>query len=364
MPLLAPLLSIALGGRYTPLNLGPQRHKERTLAAVIDHIAGLATEQPVLVVFEDAHWIDPTSLELLSLTVERVTRLYLLLIITARPDFSPPWPTHRHVSVMALGRLGQREGAALAHRVAKGKALPAEVLNEIIEHTDGVPLFIEELTKTVLEGGLLREVDDRYVLTGPLPPLAIPSTLHASLLARLDRLASVKDIAQIGAAIGREFSFNLIGAVSGIPEQVLVAALTKLVAAELMFQRGVPPDATYRFKHALVQDAAYGTLLRGRRQDLHARVAAVLELRFADLVERQPELLAHHLTAAGNTERAVDQWLKAGQRAAARLAHLEAIRHFDHGLAALATLPEGPAWDQREIELHLARGLSLFTAAS
>src|SRR5215467_6553463 len=239
VPLLAPLLSIPLGEGYTPIDLGPQRRKERTLAAVIDHIAGLATEQSVLAVFEDAHWIDPTSLELLSLIIERLARLPVLLIITARPDFSLPWPTHRHVSVMALGRLGHREGAALVHRIAKAKALPTEVLNEIIAHADGVPLFIEELTKTVLEGGLLQEVDDRYVLPGPLPPLAIPSTLHASLLARLDRLASMKDVAQIGAAIGREFSFSMIAAVSGIPEQELAAALAKLVAAELIFQRGV-----------------------------------------------------------------------------------------------------------------------------
>src|SRR5262249_21144981 len=261
VPLLAPLLSIPLGDGYTPLDLGPQRRKDRTLAAVIDHIAALATLQPVLGLFEDADWIDPTSLEPLSLTIDRVARLPVLLLITARPDFSAPWPTHRHISVMALGRLGQREGAALVHRIAKGKALPTEVLKEIIEHTDGVPLFIEELTKTVLEGGLLQEVDDRYVQAGPLPPLAIPSTLHASLLARLHRLASTKVLAPVRAAIRREFSFCMIAAVSGIPEQELAAALAKLVAAELIFQRGVPPDATYLFKHALVQDAAYASLL-------------------------------------------------------------------------------------------------------
>jgi predicted ATPase len=360
VPLLAPLLSIPLGDRYTPMDLGPQRRKGRTLAAVIDYIAGLAIQQPVLVVFEDAHWIDPTSLELLSLTIERVARLSVLLLITARPDFSPPWPTHRHISVMALGRLGQREGAALVHRIAKGKALPTEVLNAIIDHTDGVPLFIEELTKTVLEGGLLQEVDDRYVLAGPLPPLAIPSTLHASLLARLDRLAAVKDVAQIGAAIGREFAFGLIAAVSGIPEHELAAALAKLVAAELIFQRGVPPDATYRFKHALVQDAAYASLLRSRRSALHA--AIVKELVVAGGVsdtEVKPEVLAHHCAEAGMAKEAVRHYLEASEQSVARSALAEAAVMLDKALGQVAQFPASPARDRSELEVQCARGAVL-----
>jgi class 3 adenylate cyclase/predicted ATPase len=359
VPLLAPLLSIPLGDRYTPMDLSPQRRKDRTLAAVIDQLAKLAIQQPVLVVFEDAHWIDPTSLELLSLTIERVTRLPVLLIITARPDFSPPWPTHRHVSVMALGRLGQREGAALAHRVAKGKALPTEVLNEINEHTDGVPLFIEELTKTVLEGGLLREVDDRYLLAGPLPPLAIPSTLHASLLARLDRLASTKDVAQIGAAIGREFSFSLIAAVSGIPEHELVAALAKLVAAELIFQRGVPPDATYRFKHALVQDAAYASLLRSRRRTLHAAIVKELVGGGVSDTQVKLEVLAHHYAEAGMAEEAVGHYLEASQQSVARSALAEAAVMLDKALGQVAQLPAGSARDRSELEVQCARGAVL-----
>jgi DNA-binding winged helix-turn-helix (wHTH) protein/predicted ATPase len=361
VPILAPLLSIPLGDRYTPLDLGPQRRKERTLAAVIDHIAGLAIEQPVLVVFEDAHWIDPTSLELLSLAIERMARLPVLLIITARPEFSPPWPTHRHLSVMTLGRLGQREGAALAHSVAKGKALPTEVLNEIIEHTDGVPLFIEELTKAVLEGGLLQEVDDRYVLPGPLPPLAIPSTLHASLLARLDRLAAVKDVAQIGAAIGREFSFSLIAAVSGIPEQELAAALAKLVAAELIFPRGVPPDATYRFKHALVQDAAYASLLRGRRRALHAAIVKELVAARISGTEVEPEVLAHHCAEAGMAKEAVRHYLEASQQSVARSALAEAAVMLDKALGQIAQLPAGSARDRSELEVQCARGAVFMT---
>jgi class 3 adenylate cyclase/predicted ATPase len=359
VPRLAPLLSIPLGDRYTPIDLGPQRRKERTLAAVIDHIAGIATEQPVLVVFEDAHWIDPTSLELLSLAIERVARLSVLLIITARPEFSPPWPTHRHISVMALGRLGQSEGAALVHQIAKGKALPTEVLNAIIDHTDGVPLFIEELTKTILEGGLLQEVDDRYVLVGPLPPLAIPSTLHASLLARLDRLASIKDVAQIGAAIGREFSFGLIAAVSGSPEQELAAALAKLVAAELIFQRGVPPDATYRFKHALVQDAAYASLLRSRRRALHAAILKELVAGSVGDTDVKPEVLAHHCAEAGMAEDAVRHYLAASQQSVARSALAEATVMLDKALGQVTQLPVGPPRDRSELEVQCTRGAVL-----
>jgi class 3 adenylate cyclase/predicted ATPase len=356
IPLLAPLLSIPLGERYTPLNLSPQRRKDRTLAAVIDQLAELAIQQPVLIVFEDAHWIDPTSLELLSLTIDRVARLPVLLIITARPDFSPPWPTHRHISVMALGRLGQREGAALAHRIAGGKALPTEVLKEIIDHTDGVPLFIEELTKTVLEGSLLQEAGDHYVLTGPLPPLAIPSTLHASLLARLDRLAAVKDVAQIGAAIGREFSYNLIAAVSAMPRQELEAALAKLVAAELIFQRGELPEATYLFKHALVQDAAYASLLRSRRSALHAAIVKELLAGGVGGTEVKPELLAHHCAEAGVAEEAVRHYLEASEQAVARSAQAEAALLLDKALGQVARLPAGPPRDRRELEVQCARG--------
>src|SRR5262245_39013298 len=343
VPLLAPLLSIPLGEGYTPLDLGPQRRKDRTLAAVIDHIAALATLQPALVLFEDAHWIDPTSLELLSLTIERVARLPVLLLITARPDFSPAWPTHRHISVMALGRLGQPEGAALAHWIAGGKALPTEVLNEIIEHTDGVPLFIEELTKTVLEGGLLQEVDDRYVLAGPLPPLAIPSTLHASPLARLDRLTSMEDVAQIGAAIGREFSLSPMSALSRTPKHELTAALERLVAAELIFQRGVPPEATYRFKHALVQDAAYASLLRGRRRALHAAIVNELIAGGVSGTEVEPEVLAHHCAEGGMAKEAVRHYLEASEQSVARSALAEAALMLDKALGQVAQLPAGSA---------------------
>jgi predicted ATPase/class 3 adenylate cyclase len=357
--LLAPLLSIPLGPRYAPLDLSPQRRKERTLGALLSQLESLAGQQPVLMALEDAHWIDPTSLELFTLVIERVAGLPVLLIITARPEFVPPWPAHPHVSTLALNRLGRQEGEALAFSVAKGKALPPDVMSQIIAHTDGIPLFVEELTKTVLESGLLVDVGDRYVLRGPLPSLAIPSTLHASLLARLDRLAAVKDVAQTAAAIGREFSYALIAAVVGLPERDLQAALTQLVAAELVFQRGLPPDAKYLFKHALVQDAAYASLVRSRRQQLHAQIARALESGFPDVVESEPEVLAQHFTAAGFIERGVFYWRRAGQQAGDRSAYLEASRHFTTGIEWLTTLEDTPARAEQEVALHIALGATL-----
>ena len=279
LALLAPLLSITLGPEHVLPDISPQRRKELTFRALGGQLEALAAQQPVLMIVEDAHWIDPTSLEFFSRIIERIANLPVLLVITARPEFAAPWPGHTHVSTLTLNRLGRHEGEALILSITRGKALPPGVLSQIIAHTDGVPLFVEELTKTVLESGLLEDASDRYVLRGPLPALAIPSTLHASLLARLDRLAAVKDVAQTAAVIGREFSYALISAVAGLPEQDLQAALAQLVGAELVFQRGVPPDAKYLFKHALVQDAAYASLVRSRRQQLHADIGRALEER-------------------------------------------------------------------------------------
>jgi predicted ATPase len=242
----------------------------------------------------DVHWIDPTSRELLDLAVERIRSLPVLLIVTFRPEFKPPWTGQPQVSVVALNRLDRRDGAILVEQIAGGKALPAEVLAQIVERTDGVPLFVEELTKSVLESGLLREETEHYVLNRALPPFAIPTTLRDSLMARLDRLASARHVAQISAAIGREFPYALLCAVSRLPEDELQAALARLVASELVFQRGRPPDAVYTFKHALVQDAAHATLLRSARQQLHAQIAEALETNFPELIERQPELFAEH----------------------------------------------------------------------
>src|SRR5216684_3102750 len=284
------------------LNLSPQRKREMLFEAMLHQLAALARGRPVLAAFEDAHWVDPTSRELLDLMVDRARRLPVLLVITFRPEFQAAWGGQPHVTTLALNRLGEREVVALVRGLAGNAPLGSEVVEEIAERTDGVPLFIEELTKAVLE----RAGEDNRVAAvlsaSPLPALAVPSTLHASLVARLDRIgASAKEVAQIGAVLGREFSYELIEPVAERSAAELQAALERLTEAGLLFCRGAPPHSSYLFKHALVQDAAYGTLLRARRQELHARVAAVLEQDFADLVERQPELLAHHLTAAGDT---------------------------------------------------------------
>jgi class 3 adenylate cyclase len=359
--LLSELLS--LPSSAADLNLSPQRRREKLFDAMLNQLEAESRHRAVLMVFEDAHWIDPTSRELLDLTVDRVRRLPVLLVVTFRPEFQHAWGGQPHVTMSALNRLGGRDGAALVERLAGNAGLPEEIVDEIVARADGVPLFVEELTKAVLETG---DRDNRVapvMATKSLAALSVPATLQASLMARLDRLGPApKDVAQIGAVLGREFAYELIEPVAQRDEMELQAALGQLSDARLLFCRGTAPHSSYAFKHALVQDAAYDMLLRGRRQELHARVAAALEQDFADLVERQPELLAHHLTGAGDTERAVDQWLKAGQHAAERFAHLEAIRHYERGVAALSSLPEGPARDGREIELQLARGLSLFTA--
>ena len=359
VPLIAALLGLSTEGRYPALDLTPQRQKQLTLAALVDQLEGLAAAQPVLLAYEDMHWSDPTTQELLGLTIERLHRLPVLLLITYRPEFTPPWPAQPHVSALALSRLGRREGAALVERVVRDKALPDEVAAQIVAKTDGVPLFVEELTKTVLELGLLTDAGDHYELAGPLPPLALPSTLHDSLLARLDRLAPVKEIAQIGAALGREFSHALIAAVADRPEPELQAALDQLVAAELVYRRGAPPDVTYSFKHALVQDAAYQSLLRSRRQGLHAKIAAVIEVEQPTKTQQEPELLARHLTQAAQPERAIGYWRAAAQRASERSAYHEAGAHLRKSLELLSELPEAAARDGLELQLQISLGSAL-----
>ena len=285
VPLLADLLSISTRGRYPPLELSPLKQRERTLKTLLAQLEGLAARQAVLMVCEDAQWIDPTSLELLDLIVDQVSALPVQLIITFRPEFTPPWVGRPHVSLLSLNRLPPRERAEMIAHLTDGKALPTEVDDQIVDRTDGVPLFIEELTKSLVESGFVTEAGDRYAVSGPVTLMAIPTSLHASLLARLDRLAPTREVAQIGAALGRQFSHELINAVAQVPQQRLDDALAQLVRAELVFRRGTPPDAEYTFKHALVQDATYSTLLRGRRQQLHGRIAATLEGQFQEIVD-------------------------------------------------------------------------------
>lgn len=353
---LANLLSLPTDDRYRVPEMSPQKRKEMTLAALLAQFEGLAARQPVFVIFEDVHWADPTSLELLTVTLERVPRLRVLLLITARPEFTPPWPGHAHVTTVSLTRLNRHNGAALIERVTAGKTLPGEVMDQILARTDGVPLFVEELTKTVLETGLLQERGDHYVLNRPLPSMAIPTTLHASLMARLDRLASVREVAQIGAVVGREFSHELLNTVAGLPKERLEEALAQLVRAELIFCRGEVPQAIYTFKHALVRDAAYSGLLKSRRAALHATIADAFEQRFPEIVEAQPETLAHHLAEAGLFEKAVGYWLQAGKKAAMRSANLEAIAHLQRGIEAAGHLPAGARKDRLELDFQFALG--------
>jgi predicted ATPase len=356
--LLADLLSLPSGSHPLP-NLSPQRKKERTLEALVRQLEGLARQQPVLMIFEDAHWVDPTSHELLDLTIERVRSLPVLLIVTFRLEFQPPWTGQPRVTVLALSRLDRRASGDLAAQIAGGKALPDEVIGQIVDRTDGVPLFVEELTKSILESGLLREERDRYTLAGVLPPFAIPTSLHDSLMARLDRLASVRLVAQIGAAIGREFPYALVRAVSRLPEDELHSALARLVASELVFQRGTPPDAVYSFKHALVQDAAHGSLLRNTRQRLHAQIAEALATHSSELTDTQPELFAQHYEEAGLVEKSVAYWGKAGHRSASRSAMAEAAAQFHKGLDQLALLPDSPERRRQELELRSVLGAVL-----
>lgn len=357
--LLAELLSLPTEGRYPTLELTPQRKKAKTLEVLISQLQELARQAPVLMLFEDVHWIDPSSRELLDLIIERVLRLPILLLVTFRPEFQPPWTGQAHVTTLVLNRLDRREGAALVKRVVGNGELPNDVVAEIIERTDGVPLFVEELTKAVLEGGNASSVLSRAATTA----LNVPATLHASLMARLDRLGSVaKEVAQVGAVLGREFSYELLAAVARRNAVELDGALDQLVASGLAFCRGTPPLATYLFKHALVQDAAYGTLLRGKRQELHRRVATVLEEQWTEITEAQPELLAHHLHEAGDWAAALDRWQQAGDSAMARAATREAVSHFASAVDCCRRLGEVAGGAERMTRLHLAMANVLMQA--
>jgi class 3 adenylate cyclase/predicted ATPase len=362
LPLIGNLLGIPSSERYPALNLSPQRQKQRTLEVLIEQLAGLARDRPVLELYEDVHWVDPSTLELLDLLVQRVRDLPILAVLTYRPEFNPPWSGHTHVTSLPLNRLGRRQGAAMVERITGGKALPNEILDQIVARTDGVPLFVEELTKTVLESGLLVDAGYRYELAGPLPPLAIPATLQDSLMARLDRLAPVKEVAQTAAVIGREFSHDLLAAVSPLSQTNLGAALDQLVASELIFRRGTPPAVTYSFKHALVQDAAYQSLLKSKRQPLHARIGQALEKELPEGAAAEPEILAHHFTEAGLYEKAAERWHAAGQQAAQRSAYREAVEHLHKSLEVLRLAGDEDWCVRQEIRVQNALGVVLSAA--
>ena len=332
VPLFAALLSLPLpDGRYPPLALTPQRQKQKTLEALLALLVERAAQEPVLFIVEDLHWVDPSTLEFLSLLVDQGPTARICALCTFRPQFTPPWSPRAHIAQLTLTRLRRLQLERMITAVAGGKALPAAVVQQIVTKSDGVPLFVEEMTKLVLASGLLREHEDHYELTGPLPPLAIPATLQDALMARLDQLASAKAVAQLGATLGREFAYELLRAVSPMDELELWRGLVQLVQAEVLYQRGALPQATYLFKHVLLQDAAYQSLLKSTRQQYHQRIAQVLEAQFPETVATQPELLAHHSTEAGLAELAVGYWLQASERSNARSAFMEAITHCTQG---------------------------------
>jgi len=351
--LLAELLSLPNDGRYPVLQLTPEKRRQKILEALWSQVEVLARQSPLLMIFEDAHWTDPTSLEAFGRLVNLITTLPVLLITTFRPEFDPPWTGRPHVTSLTINRLAEREVSIMIDQVVGNKQLPANIRRDIIERTDGIPLFAEEITRAVLEAQS-HGAAEHAIAAIPSAALEVPASLHASLMARLDRLGPAKELAQIGAVIGREFSHALLAAVAGKPEAQLNSGLDRLLAAGLLFRQGTPPDATYLFKHALVQDAAHGTLLRESRRALHARIAATLESQFADIVERQPELLARHWTEAGLIEKAAPLWGKAGQRSLDRSALLEALEHITRALDQISALPATPALRREQIKLQVA----------
>ena len=359
LALFANLLSLPAPADSPPLTLSPQRQKQKTQEALVAWFIEAAEQRAVYAIWEDLHWADSSTLEVLSLLLDQLPTARILAVLTYRPEFSPPWPVRSHMTQFTLGRLGQAQMAAMVTTVTGGKPLPPALMVEVARKTDGIPLFVEEFTKMVVESDWLHETDGHYELTGPLPTLSIPSTLQDSLMARLDRLATAKAVAQLGATIGREFSYALLAAISPFGEETLTEGLRQLVAAELVYQRGLPPDAHYQFKHALIQDTAYQSLLKRTRQQYHQQIAQVLEQQFTKVAETQPELLAQHYTEAGLTAQALGYWQQAGQRASDRSAHQEALSHVTTGLRLLQTLPETLARQQQELPLQLALGTAM-----
>jgi len=358
-PLFATLLSVPLGESYAHLNLAPERQKLKTVAALVSVLLQRAAHQPLLLVIEDLHWIDASTLELITRLIEAAPRARMMALLTCRPDFIPPWQNHQHVISIPLEHLRQQQTRNLVNKLAGGKSLPNEVLEQIVAKTDGVPLFVEELTKMVLESGLLLEHKSHFTLAGPLPPLAIPTTLHDSLMARLDRMATVKDIAQLGATIGREFSYELLHQVAQLDHAALQTELARLVDAGLLHAEGAPPQAKYVFKHALIRDTAYEALLKSTRQLYHVRIAQVLVERFPHVIEAKPELIAYHYTAARVFEQAVPFWYQAAQRASRRSFPDEAIPYLNKGLALLGGMAESPERAQQELDFLIALGSAL-----
>ena len=361
--LFAELLSLANDGRYIRLELTPQQRRQKTLEAVTSQVEALSRENPVLMIFEDVHWIDPTTVEALGRAVDRIRALRALLIVTYRPEFEPPWIGRPYVTALTINRLGEREITTMIDRVTGNKLLPAKIRQDIIERTDGIPLFVEEITKAVIEAGGEAALE-RALASIPSPSVAVPASLHASLMARLDRLGAAKEVAQIAAVIGREFSHGLLAALADVSEPTLKGALDALIRSGLLFRQGLPPQATYLFKHALVQDAAYGTLLRTKRIELHARIARTLGEQFQEIRENNPEVLARHYTEGGLLPQAIDYWQRAGDRATKRSANQEAVSHFRRARSLLENLSNKADFAEQELQLLIALGPALMTTRS
>ena len=358
-PLYAFLLNIPTGDKYPPPTESPQQLKLQVIEALINHFSTMAEQAPILIVVEDIHWLDPSTFEMLERWIEELKTERCFLILTFRPEFQPPWKHHSYFTTLTLNRLSRRESTAIISEITGGKTLPQQVLDDIIEKTDGVPLFLEELTKTVLESGELECNDDVYTLRGSLPSLAIPESLQDSLMARLDQLSRVKELAQLAATVGRQFSHELLAAASGLSQAELDIAIDKLLDAELIFRHGTAPEYTYEFKHAMVQEIAYQTLLKRTRQRYHLRIAGLLENQFAETVENNPEMIAHHYSEAQEPDNAAIYWYKAGQKATSRSANLEAIDHIHQGLQMIALMPESVDRAKRELELQIALAVPL-----
>jgi len=360
VPLIAALLSVAVpAARYAPLNVSPQQQRQRTHDALAAWMIEEAKRRPALMVWEDLHLADASTLELVGLAMDQTPTVSGMNVLTFRPDFTPPWTARSHMTPITLNRLERPQVEALVTHLTGGKTLPAQVVREIVSKTDGVPLYVEEMTKMVLEADYLDEVDDHYELTRELPALTIPSTLQDLLMARLDRWPEVREVAQLGAVFGREFAYEMLLNLSAVDESALQERLTRLVDAELLYQRGRPPRAKYFFRHALIQDAAYESLLRSVRQHYHQQIAQLFEKAFSDMVEAQPEGVAHHYTEAGLAEQAIPYWLKAGEQAVKRSANVEAVGHLTQGLDLIDSLPVTPERVQLELKLHATRGAPL-----
>jgi class 3 adenylate cyclase/predicted ATPase len=361
VPLLAALLSVPLEGRYPVSTLSPQQQRQQTLDTLVGWLMEESERKPVLAVWEDMHWGDPSTLEMLGLVLEQTPTVPMLNVLTFRPEFESPWPTRSHMTPITLNRLERSQVEGLITHLADGKALPTEVVAHIVAKTDGVPLYVEELTRMLLASDLLGEEADQYVLTGPLTTVAIPDTLQDSLMARLDQMNTAKEVAQLGSVLGREFAYEMLQVIATQDEETIQASLARLVEAELLYQRGRPPRARYVFKHALIQDAAYASLLRSTRQQVHQQIAQLLETRFPEVVETQPELVAYHFTEAAQNEAAVPYWQRAAQDAIQRSAYVEAVNHLTRGLDLLERLPATPDRVQRALDMRIALGPALVT---